>query len=63
MENIKLYLQESYDELVHHVTWPTWPELISNAKLVFVATFILASIIFLFDLVAKNVLSLIYGIN
>lgn len=63
MENIKLYLQESYNELVHHVTWPTWSELISSAKLVLVSTVIISAIIFLFDLVAKNVLSLIYGIN
>ncbi|MEZ4911454.1 MAG: preprotein translocase subunit SecE [Saprospiraceae bacterium] len=63
MENIKLYLQESYNELINHVTWPTWSELISSAKLVLVSTVIISGIIFLFDLVAKNLLSLIYGIN
>jgi preprotein translocase subunit SecE len=34
MENIRLYLRESYDELINHVTWPTWPELFSSARLV-----------------------------
>jgi preprotein translocase subunit SecE len=32
--DIRLYLKESYDELINHVTWPTWDELFSSARLV-----------------------------
>ncbi|MBK8516349.1 MAG: preprotein translocase subunit SecE [Saprospiraceae bacterium] len=60
MENIKLYLKESYDELLHHVTWPTWEELISSAKLVLVSTIIISIVIFIFDFIANSSLKFIY---
>ncbi|HMT53312.1 MAG: preprotein translocase subunit SecE [Saprospiraceae bacterium] len=60
MENIRLYLRESYDELINHVTWPTWPELFSSARLVIVSTIIISLIIFLFDFIANNLLKFIY---
>jgi preprotein translocase subunit SecE len=62
MENIRLYLKESYNELIHHVTWPTWPELFSSAKLVIIATIIFALIIFLFDLVSKSFTTALYSL-
>ncbi len=40
--NLKGYFQESYTELVHKVTWPTWSELQNSAVLVMVATLIIA---------------------
>jgi preprotein translocase subunit SecE len=62
MENIRLYLKESYNELIHHVTWPTWPELFSSAKLVIIATIIFALVIFLFDLVSKSFTTALYSL-
>lgn len=62
MENIRLYLKESYNELIHHVTWPTWPELFSNAKLVIIATIIFALVIFLFDLASKSFTTALYSL-
>lgn len=62
MENIRLYLKESYNELIHHVSWPTWPELFSSAKLVIVATIIFALVIFLFDLVSKSFTTALYSL-
>jgi preprotein translocase subunit SecE len=41
----KTYLKESYTELVHKVTWPTWSELQNSAVLVMVATAIIALIV------------------
>ncbi len=35
--NIKGYFQESYTELMHKVTWPTWSELQNSAVLVMVS--------------------------
>ena len=43
--NIKGYFQESYTELVHKVTWPTWSELQNSAVLVMVASLIFALIV------------------
>lgn len=43
------YVKESYDELVHKVSWPTFKELQSSAVVVAVAALILALVIFLMD--------------
>ncbi len=62
MESIVLYIKESYNELVHKVTWPTWPALISSSNLVIVASIIIALTIFLMDGVFKQVLTAIYNL-
>ncbi len=43
------YIKESYDELVHKVSWPTWSELQASAIVVSVASLIIAAIIFGMD--------------
>jgi len=66
MERISLYLKESYDELLNKVTWPTWPKLLQDSRLVLIASLILSLIIFLMDMAAQGLLGLIYpesGIN
>lgn len=63
MDSFFLYIKESYNELVHNVTWPTWPELISNARLVIIASVIFALVVFLLDAVSKYVLTTIYQLN
>jgi len=60
MEKIKLYLQESYSELVHKVTWPTWANLQSSAVVVLVASLILALIILGMDAIAQLITNFIY---
>ncbi|HRO09582.1 MAG TPA: preprotein translocase subunit SecE [Saprospiraceae bacterium] len=60
MDNLKLYLKESYDELMNHVTWPTWEELFSSARLIIVSTIILSLIIFIFDFIANRALTFMY---
>ena len=55
MANIITYLEESYDELVHKVTWPTWSELQSTSIVVLVASVLFALAIFAMDYV--------FGIN
>ena len=60
MEKIKLYLQESYSELVHKVTWPTWANLQSSTVVVLVASLILALIILGMDAFAQFVTNFIY---
>ncbi len=63
MNSFLLYVKESYNELVHHVTWPTWPELIEAARLVIIASIIFALCVLVMDLVSQNVLTFIYEIN
>ncbi|HMO40518.1 MAG TPA: preprotein translocase subunit SecE [Saprospiraceae bacterium] len=60
MERLKLYLKESYNELVHKVTWPTWANLQSSTIVVVVASIIFAIIIFLMDVISNGILSQIY---
>jgi preprotein translocase subunit SecE len=47
--NILKYIEESYDELVHKVTWPTWSELQSTSIIVLVASVLFALSIFVMD--------------
>jgi len=51
MAGIKTYIEESYNELMHKVTWPTWRELQESTVLVFIAILILTAVIFLMDFV------------
>ena len=63
MDNIKTYLQASYEELTTKVTWPTWKELQANAAVVAVASVIIALIIGLMDMFSNIVFSdIIYKI-
>mgnify|MGYP003635269159 CR=1 FL=1 len=52
---MKEQLVETYNELMHNVTWPTWKELQSSSILVLVASAIIAFLVFLMDYV--------FGIN
>ena len=57
MDNIKTYLQSSYEELTTKVTWPTWKELQANAAIVAIASLIIALIIGLMDMVSNVLFS------
>ena len=52
---IGAYIKDSFDELLHKVTWPTWEELQNSAVIVAIASLIIALIIFVMDF--------IFGIN
>ena len=54
------YIQESYDELMHKVSWPTWTELQGSAIVVSVASLIIAVIVFAMDEVFRNILLQFY---
>lgn len=63
MNQFVAYLKECYNELLHKVTWPTMPNLLSSARLVVVATLIIAGLVFLMDLVSNQVTTFIYDLN
>jgi len=62
MQKIKMYFQESYDELVHKVSWPTWSELQASSLLVAVASVIIALLVYAMDYSFSNLLSFYYSI-
>lgn len=62
MSKIGTYVRESYKELTTKVTWPNWSELQNSAVLVMVVTAILTVIVWLMDLVIKNVMTGIYSL-
>jgi preprotein translocase subunit SecE len=59
---INTYFKESYNELVHKVTWPTWKELQSSALIVMVASIIIALVIFVMDFAFENLMNFIYSL-
>jgi len=54
------YMHESYDELMHKVSWPTWQELQGSAIVVSLASLIIALVVFAMDEVFRNILIQFY---
>ncbi|MEZ7884372.1 MAG: preprotein translocase subunit SecE [Bacteroidales bacterium] len=61
MNKFKLYLQESYIELVKKVSWPTWAQLQGSAIVVMIASLIFAAVVLVMDLGFKTVMTSIYN--
>lgn len=49
MSQFTNYIKESYDELLSKVTWPTWKSLQESSVLVFVASLLIAGVVFAMD--------------
>ena len=60
MNKIKLYLEESFNELYHKVSWPTWSELQGSALIVMVASLIIALLILGMDSAFKFTMENLY---
>ena len=58
VENVK----ESYNELIHKVSWPTRKELAQSAVIVLIASIILALIVWLMDVCFEKFMTLVYGL-
>jgi preprotein translocase subunit SecE len=56
------YCKESYDELVHKVTWPSYKELTNTAVIVLSASVVIALVVFVIDTAFENLMSLVYSI-
>ncbi|MFN5224551.1 MAG: preprotein translocase subunit SecE [Bacteroidota bacterium] len=61
MNKIKAYINDSYNELVNKVSWPTWSELQSSAIVVLVASFIIGLVVFGMDTLFQVVMNLLYS--
>jgi preprotein translocase subunit SecE len=57
---LKTYIQESFTELVHKVTWPTWRELQNSTTVVMIASLIIALTVALMDYGFKTIMAEIY---
>jgi preprotein translocase subunit SecE len=62
MEQIKIYLIESYNELVNKVTWPTLANLLGSTRVVLIGALIIALIVLVMDAVSKQFTGLLYNI-
>jgi preprotein translocase subunit SecE len=60
-KNILADIQDSYNELVHKVSWPSRSELANSTVVVMVASIILALVIWLVDMGINEVMHLIYN--
>lgn len=54
------YIKESYDELIHKVSWPTWSELQGSAIVVSIASLIIAVVVYLMDITSRTLLEQFY---
>ena len=62
MNKIISYIKESYNELVHKVSWPTRQELSSSTVVVMVASLIMAVVVFAIDYSFQFLISHFYKI-
>ena len=56
-------IEDSYNELVYKVSWPTQKNLINSSVLVLVASIILSVFIWAVDQIFSMLMELIYSIN
>jgi preprotein translocase subunit SecE len=60
MKKIVNYIKESYNELIHKVSWPTRSEVSNSAVVVLIASFIIALVVFAMDFCFENLMSFVY---
>ena len=60
MDKLRLYVNEAYDELMHKVSWPTWPELQQSAVVVLIAAVIMALVVLGMDIASKYGVGALY---
>ncbi len=62
MSRFTNYISESYSELVNKVSWPTHSEVLSSSIVVLLASFIIAIVILLMDMLfGQLIMPVIYG--
>ena len=60
--SVKGYIEETVNELLHKVSWPTWGELQSSAIVVAIASFMIAIVIFIMDKSFSWIMDTLYRI-
>ena len=54
------FFKNSYNELVHKVTWPSLQQLIGSTKVVLIASVIFAVVVFAMDYAFNGLMSQVY---
>lgn len=62
MNKIAFYIRDSYNEMMHKVTWPTWEQLQQSTMIVLVATILITAIVALMDFISSGVLKFVYSL-
>ena len=64
MKELKILadIKDSYNELVHKVSWPTQKELANSAVVVMFASLIIAAVVFVMDSCLRFLMESIYGL-
>ena len=60
MKKIVAYIKETYDELVHKVSWPTYSELANSAVVVLYASLLIAVVVFAMDFCFQHLMEFVY---
>ena len=63
MNGFVLAIKESYNELLHKVTWPSFPNLLNSTTVVLIASAIIALIILFMDVISRQILEFIYSLG
>lgn len=62
MNKLALYVKDSYNEMMHKVTWPSWEELQQSTMIVLIATILITALVALMDFVSNGLLNFIYSL-
>ncbi len=62
MKKVRAYIMESYDELIHKVSWPSWSDLQNSAVVVSIASLIIALVVYLMDISFSSILDQFYSL-
>ena len=62
MNKVVNYCKDVYNELVNKTTWPAWNELFSSARVVMIASLIIALVILAMVLIFEYLLKGIYSV-
>jgi len=54
------YVKGAYDELIHHVVWPSWEEVQKLTAVVATFTLLFSLFIFIVDYIFREILNLYY---
>jgi len=58
--SVKGYIEETVNELLHKVSWPTWSELQSSAIVVAIASVMIAIVIYIMDKSFSTIMGALY---
>ena len=62
MKRVIAYIKDSYNELVHKVSWPSMPELSNSAVVVMFASLIIAVLIGIVDFGFDALMQFVYRV-